>query len=385
MHRRRVHYFSGFDPRGPAHYHRLFREQAERPQPGGGHLSVSPRHRAGAHIHRWQVDWQPDPDADDPGSPVRTEHVFMGWDDLIRRHWSRSPLALAREFVRVHAAMLGHVGLGRVRRLYPNAFLTAILPAGWLGASLLLGALAAVGAHAWLAAPLAAALGAGVVAGLGALGAHAGLFWLLRIYHFILCMAQDRVAGLDSRAHDWVEDIIRRQQDDPVDEVVLAGHSVGTLVMIDAVDRLLADPRWQALQRGRRTGMLTLGQCYPCLTLLPGAAAFRQALQRLSRHPDLRWLDVTALIDPMCFYRTPPLAGTPEAADCGPQPVQLAARFFHMYEPRRWARIRRDKLQAHFLYLMTPDRAGNFDLFAMLYGPQPFEQQLVAARLAAAR
>ena len=51
-----------------------------------------------------------------------------------------------------------------------------------------------------------------------------------------------------------------------------------------------------------------------------------------------------------------------------------------MYDPLHWAAIRRDKLQAHFLYLMTPDRPGNFDLIAMLYGPRRFEQQLVETR-----
>jgi hypothetical protein len=123
--------------------------------------------------------------------------------------------------------------------------------------------------------------------------------------------------------------------------------------------------------------MLTLGQCYPGLTLLPGAEAFRRALLRLSRHPDLAWLDVTARIDPMCFFSIAPLAGTDLAEQAGPLPRRRAASFFQMYHPRHWAAIRRDKLQAHFLYLMTPDRPGNFDLFSMLYGPRPFEQQLL--------
>lgn len=388
--RRRVHYFSGFDPRGAGHYHRLFSQQGERPQPGGGRIVTGERQRAGERFHQWTVDWSPQDGAagDVPATPVRTEQVFMSWDDIIRRYWSRQPLALLREFARVHVAMLRDVGLRRMHALRPTALLTALLPLLYLLATLLVGGFVAA---AVAALPLTAlgqtglrtvATGAGLalVGMLVSIGAQAGLFWLMRIYHFTLCLGRGEVEGLDGRIREWVEHVIERQQADPVDEVVLAGHSVGTLVMVEAVDALMRDPRWQALQAGRRTGMLTLGQCYPALTLLPGAGAFREALLRLSRHPDLVWLDVSAAIDPMCFVRTAPLAGTELAPQAGPLPRQRAASFFQMYDPLHWAAIRRDKLQAHFLYLMTPDRAGNFDLFAMLYGPRPFEQQFADSR-----
>ncbi len=308
--RRRVHYFSGFDPRGAGHYHRLFSQQGERPQPGGGSITTGARQRIGEMFHRWTVDWQPAaPAASADDAAVRTEHVFMSWDDIIRRHWSRQPLALLREFAAVQVAMMRDVGLRRVHALHPTALLTALLPLLWLVATLLVGGFVIA---AMSALPLTALGDTGLVAvatGVGlalsgmliSLGAQAGLFWLMRIYHFILCMGRGQVAGMDERGQEWVEHVIERQSADPVDEVVLAGHSVGTLVMVEAVDQLLRDPRWQALQAGRRTAMLTLGQCYPCLALLPGAESFRHALLRLSRHPDLVWLDVTARIDPMCF------------------------------------------------------------------------------------
>lgn len=337
--RRRVHYFSGFDPRGAGHYHRLFSQQGERPQPGGGSITTGARQRIGEMFHRWTVDWQPAaPAASADDAAVRTEHVFMSWDDIIRRHWSRQPLALLREFVAVQVAMMRDVGLRRVHALYPTALLTALLPLLWLVATLLVGGFVIA---AMSALPLTALGDTGLVAvatGVGlalsgmliSLGAQAGLFWLMRIYHFILCMGRGQVAGMDERVQEWVEHVIERQSADPVDEVVLAGHSVGTLVMVEAVDQLLRDPRWQALQAGRRTAMLTLGQCYPCLALLPGAESFRHALLRLSRHPDLVWLDVTARIDPMCFFSTAPLAGTELAEQAGPLPRRRAASFFQM-------------------------------------------------------
>lgn len=391
--RRRVHYFSGFDPRGAGHYHRLFREQGARPQPSGALVNTGTRQRSDfdPHTHRWPVQWTATPACEDPAAPaVFTEQVFMGWDDIIRAHWSRQPLVLLREMVAVYAAMLFEMGLGRLRRTHATSLLTSLLPIAGV-----LGALLAGAGVAWAAMAVAAGstgLRAALATALGLLAARAvlvqadrlGLFWLTRIHGFVRHMSRGSATALEARTRAWIEQIIAQQQADPVDEVVLAGHSVGTLLTVGVVDGLLQDPRWQALQAGRRTAVLTMGQCYPALALLPRASAFRAALARLVAHPQLAWLDVTALIDPLCFYRTHPLANAGEAPPtANAMPVRLAARFFQMYEPRRWAVIRRDKVQAHFLYLMTPDRAGNFDLYTLLYGPQPFEAHLEQARHAA--
>lgn len=385
--RRRVHYISGFDPRGVGHYHRLLREQGARPQPSGALVITGSRRKAGAQLHHWPVHWQTTPSSEDPDAePVHTDQVFMGWDDIVRVHWSRHPLALLRDLATATVAILGEIGLARLHRTHPTALLTGVLPvfglllallAGGAGAAAAAGLASAAGLSPGWCLALGGLAGLAVVRGGLALSERAGLFWLARIYAFVHCMARGATRGLDTRVVAWTEDIIARQQADPVDEVVLAGHSVGTLLLVGVVDALLQDPRWQALQAGRRTAVLTMGQCYPALALLPRAGAFRAALGRLSAHPQLAWLDVTARIDPLCFYRTHPLA---PAAPAGPMPVPLAARFFQMYEARRWAAIRRDKMQAHFLYLMTPDRAGNFDLYTLLYGPQPFESHLEQAR-----
>ncbi len=161
-----------------------------------------------------------------------------------------------------------------------------------------------------------------------------------------------------------------------MDEVLLAGHSVGTLMVLYAMDMLLHDERWIALQKGKPTGMVTLGQCCPSVALVPGATDFREMLLRLCRHPHLQWLDVSARIDPLCFHDTHPLAlsGVPHA-DL-PLPVRHNARFFQMYEPARWAAIRSNKLHAHFLYLMTPDKPGNFHLCDLFYGTRPLEAHM---------
>lgn len=381
--RRRVHYFSGFDPRGAAYYHRLTRQEASKPQPQGGVLSVGRRRKMPGGMAQWQVHWQAS--APDAQTPVVTDHVFMGWDDIIRAHWSRGPWALLVEFFRTYQGIYRDVTLTRPRHVYKTAFLTGILPAVYLLGTVLLGLLLGVLGQ-WVAVTLAPATqwwmvggiwltAAAAVAAAWVYGARKGLFWLLRIFHFIILMGRGPIAGLEQKTRDWVEQMVEAQQADPLDEVVLVGHSVGTLVMVGAMEALLNDERWQQMQNGRKTLVLTLGQCYPFVAMVPKAQAFRETLSKLSFDTRLLWVDVTSRIDPLCFYNAHPLVKTGVKHSSAPNPLLYPAKFFQMYEDSHWQQIKKDKLLTHFLYLMTPDRPGNFHLMDVLYGPRPFAHQ----------
>ena len=387
---RRVHYFSGFDPRGAAYYHRLFEVEAAKPQVQGGTLSVGRRRRMGKLFNHWKVSWQ---STGTEAQSVETQHVFMSWDDIIRNNWSKSPWALTKEFWLAYRGIIFDVDLSRVKQIFQGVYMTGILPGAYLLGSLLLGVLLALGlqsltavmsAPQWLQGArqmFALLMGAGLVVALGVYGERRGLFWLLRIFTYVIRMGRSGIEGAEQRTQQWVEHVIQLQQEDPVDEVLLVGHSIGTLMMVGAVDALLQDPRWQALQNGRKTKVLTLGQCYPFIAMVPRPKAqlFKEALHRLSFHPHLLWWDVTAKIDPLCFYRAHPLAKTDVDYSKALMPALNSASFFKMYTPQSWALIRQNKLDAHFLYLRAPELAGNFNLFDVLYGPKLFERHIETA------
>lgn len=385
--RRRVHYFSGFDPRGAAYYHRLCEEEAAKPQVQGGTLSVGRRRRMGKLFNHWMVTWQ---SGCKDSKPVETQHVFMSWDDIIRTHWSKSPWALVKEFWLAYRGIIFDVDLSRVKQIFEGVYMTGVSPGAYLLGSLLLGVLLSIGLLSlstlmlgpqwlqWAWQVFACLSGAGLVVALGVYGERRGLFWLLRIFTYVIRMGRSGIGGAEQRTQQWVEHVIQRQQEDPVDEVLLVGHSIGTLMMVGAVDALLQDPRWQALQQGRKTKVLTLGQCYPFIAMVPRPKAqlFKEALQRLSFHANLLWWDVTAKIDPLCFYRAHPLVKTDVDHSKALMPVLHSASFFKMYTPQSWALIRQNKLHAHFLYLRTPELAGNFNLLDVLYGPNWFEHHV---------
>lgn len=383
--RRRVHYLSGFDPRGAAHYHRLCRDQAQAGQGSGAHLQVSARRRLGDDVHTWDVVASVPARGAQAEAVVHTEHQFMSWDRVIREFWPRGLWGLVVAWCQAYRVMLFDIGVRRPRAIFPKAVLTGALPLVFVLVGLLLGM--AGGYVAWrlgggplLALPVAG----GLWAGWAWLGQQFRLWWLLRIYAFVMRFAKAPPPSLQARVRAMAEQIIERQRTDPVAEVVLVAHSIGTLVLVDLLTQLQADARWRALRPGTKTCVLTLGQCYPFVTLTPHAQAFRERLQRLCADPELCWLDVTALIDPLCFYRAHPLAGTGLQSEAHLWPVTLTAHFKAMYPAVQWRAIKRDKLQTHFLYLMAPQLpGGNFDLYDWLYGAHAFEPRVrrLAVRL----
>lgn len=367
---RRVHYVAGYDPRGASHYHRLYKEEAAFQAPHlGTRLEVGNRERARNRVARWQIQarWQ--------GEPVSTEYQFMGWDDIVRRHWPGRPLALMVQTLKFYRDVLGSPGLARVRQLSRGAWHSALYPLacqGLAGVITILIALASGFAATALGAAPAWAVAAGLATGAGcAFGAwrladRLGVFWLLRTCLFIHHWGSQGVPELDARAEEMATHILREQAERPVDEVLLVGHSVGSMLAVQVAARV------QALQaehdRPAPVVLLTLGQCMPYLGLLPGAETFRQHLAGLAGGA-LPWLDVTAPPDPLCFFNVDPAAacGLPPSPD---RPRRHSARVFRMFSPARYARMRRNKLRLHFQYLMSSELPADYDYFRITAGPQ---------------
>ena len=181
---------------------------------------------------------------------------------------------------------------------------------------------------------------------------------------------------MEIRQKEWIEKIIVQQIQDPVDELIFSAHSVGTLLLVGVIDDLLADDRWIEINPEKNMQLLTLGQCYPFITLMPSATRFRMALQRICKSDRILWLDVTARIDPLCFYGMHPLQDSGVDIRSYSQPIPYKARFFKMYSPGQWKKIKRNKILVHFLYLMAPEKAGDFNIYDFFYGPGRFEDKV---------
>lgn len=373
--RRCVFYVSGFDPKGAAHYHGLYREEsAHQCNAEGYRRTVGPRQRLASGNAAWQIRAEAD------GHTVDTHYEFMRWDDVVRRHWPKTTAALWRDVIASTLFYLRHGTWWRMFRLsWPPA--VAVFTPFLLVCFLLLGTPLLAAAGGWILATRLDSLPAGM-AGAALLAAalwwagrrieaRYSMYWMMRSYAFTARQARGEVPDLEQRLDALAEQLVQRVRDGGDDEVLVVGHSSGAIMAACIVARALQ--REPALAAGRtRLALLTLGQWIPLLGLLPMATGFREELRRLGGARGLCWVDFSAPPDGCCFALTHPLTacGVPHDAQEGVTIKLLNPRFAELFDAQAYAALKYDKFRLHFQYLRASDLPGEYDYFAITAGPQ---------------
>ncbi len=357
--RRHVFYISGYDPRGPSHYHRLYKEEAAKQTSINGLVcEVGPRRSVSPTESIWEIR-----------TPAAvTAYSFLRYDDLMRTRWTKTNWQVLREILR-YALLFVRRGVFRrvlfvswpmlVTTLYAvNLVILAVLIAVLAGA--------AVGAFAgWIAGIVAAvAVFAGLVQLRAPLEDKITAFWLARILSFIADQGSDSLPELDRRIDAFAQRIASVLRDDPPDEILVVGHSVGTQLAVSVAARV------SRLEPGARLSLLTLGHTIPLQSLQPGAEKFRAELAEVAGNPGVYWIDVSAAIDSACFPLIDPVttSGLAQAEPTKPSPKLISARFPKLFTPATYARLRRQFQRAHFQYLMAAELSGDYDYFLITAG-----------------
>ena len=268
---RLVFFFSGFDPKSASFYHRLFRNGiAQRNAAHDETLALGKKHRIGRWASVWTSLWR-GPAAVLGGRPVtmRTRVHFMRWDDIVRRHWRRTPLTLLSDYWNVYAGGLSSGVLARIWRAAPAAFWMAMFPlivgvlALGAGMAIVGGLLAFSG---WLSLPVSLTLGLLVGALAWRITARwVDCEWLLRLYAFMRQQAIGEVPALDARLDematrlvDSVEARMRHPGAAPLKEILVIGYSSGTVMAASVLARAM--PKLADVVDSRRTNKgTTLG------------------------------------------------------------------------------------------------------------------------------
>ena len=372
--RRHVFFLSGFDPKGASYYHRLFAEQAAlQAKVTGVRYSVGARTRLATGNTQWQVQ------SDAPGGITETTYEFVRWDDIVRSRWPRTGWSVFSASVHAYASAIGSGwSLVKVWRVapktlfslaYPGLFWLAVLAVGvgfGLVVSGFVGALSG-SAHPFLLAfsGIASALCLWFAALRWERKLHTS--WLLRIYQFAADWAAGRIPELPARLRGLSDAIHAQLRRPEVDEVLLVGFSVGSMLAASTAARMNEAMPPQDVDR---FSMLTLGHCIPLLGLMPQASAFRADLARLGDEPALRWADFSSPTDWGSFALVDPVAlCLPGRSAPRHGPMLASPRFYTLFEPATYAQIRRDKRRMHLQYLMAGEVRGTYDYFALTAGP----------------
>lgn len=378
--RRLALYVSGFDPRGPAHYHRLYREQAALQDQASGHqIKVGPRRRVDPQLDAWEIE------AHIEGQDVSTRFEFLRWDDVVRSRWNAGHWRYLGMTVGSTWRFLRDGTLWRLYKCSLPGFSVCIGPfvillAVVLGAAVLLGLLglawSQTGLGPWtLAALLLCALGGAGLAWLSKYAEqHWHMGWTTRSYWFTSWQGRGQAPDLDACLDHHAEHLLQMLQDPQWDEVLLIGHSSGAMMATIIAGRV-AQRSPQAL-RDPRFALMTLGQCFPILSFQPQARRFRLEIQAAAQALGERWHDFTAPTDRCCGALVDPTEAVRgmDGLDC-PSPKVLSTRVATLFTPDAYAQLCRDHFDLHFHYIRASQLPGLYDYFAITAGPLTLAQR----------
>jgi hypothetical protein len=380
--KRRVFYVSGFDPRGAAAYHRLFREESQKHAAQRGvSIRVGRRDRETPLRTTWQVER-----AEESGT-VSTTIEFMHWDDIARRHWHEGLASLyALAFKTYWHWLVSSDSLLRVYRIARWNFVTGIAPAAVLFVLPLVGLLAAWGGYTLGQRPFPQSVWPGAMLGVAGFAAVAGagwwlerffsLAWLLRTCGFVLDYSlgvvpelDDRIARFSTRLADYLA-----ASDD--DEILVVGHSVGANVAVSLLARTLSGNPL-LLRQAPPVAFLTLGGSIPMQGLLPWAQPFRDELAQLAANQDFSWVDISATQDVASFALLNPVvaSGVTPPADCPERPLVVSGAFRERLTPETYETASWDVFRMHFQYLMAGELAFENDYLSMTTDGRTFRER----------
>lgn len=390
--RRHVYFLSGFDPKGAAHYYALFQALAlEQSSVNAMSLTVGARQRDSAGNSSWEVN------AVTPeGTACKTTYEFCRWDDIVRRNWPRSVWRLLIDMWVAYARMLSSGEISTVWRLSRKTLVGLVYPLVILGGGLLTGLAMGVGVAAALRARGATSLASGAAAlvsfalalwGTLKLENRLNTSWLVRIFSFSGKQACGQLPELEDRLNAVATRIAGKIRASDVDEILIVGFSVGSILAVSSVARALdasslpGQDSNDATSDGPTISLLTLGHCIPMLGLFPQAQAFREELRVLAQASRLYWLDFSSPTDWGSFALVDPVDACRIEMKTGEKmnPAIRSPRFHTLFTPATYARIKRDKRRMHKQYLMAGELLSHYDYLALTSGALTLRQRYGAS------
>lgn len=378
--RRKIFYIPGYDPIHPRRYRELYRKEgAAQAEMSGYGIALRPKSGDGAY--GWQVQ------GTFGAAQIETQIDVLIWSDIVRGSMSNTIAATYLQLLRTAWIYTSTGALWRLMRLrkgpviaalYPVVFLLSQLGlaflAGWMLLRLTTGVVlgACMGMQGLGLVLILAGAGAGLALSLAILRwfrAKDGLFFAYYLMHDFAFSAHLRGAyppAMEVRMAQF-GDAIAAALAEPVDEVLIVGHSSGAHLAVSVLADLLRAGR--VPREGPKLAFLSLGQVVPMVSFLPDALRVRTDLQYLSESEALTWVDVTAPGDGCSFALCDPVAVSGVARIGKRWPLVLSAAFTQTLSPARWKALRWRFFRLHFQYLCAFDRPGDYDYFAITAGP----------------
>jgi len=377
------HFFHvpGFDPHDRAtQYRRFVREAARFAATWDVKAQVSAVHEDGAADGHWTVT------AQGPGWRTLTSFELLDWSDIVR---AELKLSYGRQLGKGMAAFADLIRSGTAWRYftanwrYGMFFLVPFLSVFLFGAI-------AIAAAGYVATAVAAALMStfwGVVAAapavalvFSALMRWPGDRWRvtqgLADWIFARDYMRGRHSDMEARVEAFVARIVACARRADVDEIVVAGHSLGATVAVDLLARAFdRDP--ELGRHGPKLCLLTIGATIPKIALHPKGGWLREKTRRLAAELSLAWAEYQARHDIISFHKFDPvkLARFDSANEPG-RPVIRRVQIHQMLSAPTLRRFRFNYMRLHYQFVMANERRTIYDYFMLMCGPAPFARTI---------
>ncbi|MGG5817596.1 hypothetical protein [Falsiroseomonas sp. HW251] len=289
---------------------------------------------------------------------------LLAWDDLIAGELARGWPALVRRGGAAVAAVLLDGTVARYAAAhwrYALFALAALLPFLGIAAALLFAGFGVGAGAPWSLLPATLSL---LLAALAA--------WRLSFPVLLAdwALARDLAGGCDPAQQARIACFARAilaTRGEAVDEVLLAGHSLGSVFAVQALAQALRhDPG--LLRRMPRLVLVGLGSSVLKVALMRGATALRADLALLARSEGFDWIEFASRRDVLSFERTGPLG---PLGITGRGPVLESVHPRDMLDDATWRRTRWRFLRIHRQYVMGNGRRYFWDFGLAVCGPLP--------------
>ena len=378
--RRHVFHVAGYDPYDIEAQHRRFRRELEKFATTWNVAASASDVASNAGVTAWTATVR------GPNWTVETTFEPLDWHDIVRADLAAPALprlaagaAVFADFVLSGTFLRYFAASHRYAFFFLVPFLDVVLFAVF---------------SALVGYALAALASTGVARAVVALALAVGLFWLLmrwpgrrwRVEQGLAdwIFARDYMRGrrsdIEARLDRFAERLVAGAKAAKADEIVIVGHSLGAIFVVDLVTRALArDP--DLLRRGPALAVLTIGATIPKIALHPDGARLRDCADKVAREPDLFWVEYQARDDAISFYKFHPvtLRAIGPAGDPA-QPLVRRVQFHEMMTARDFRRYRLSFMRLHYQFVMANAQRAAYDYFMIACGPLPLRAIAHAAR-----
>jgi hypothetical protein len=368
--RRHVLHVSGYDPVEPRRLHRRFKRELAifaRTWKLAATASDACATNTGT---TWSVvtagpDWR-----------VETTYETLDWDDIVRGDLE---IPMYRRLIAAVPAIADILVTGTAFRYlvasnrYALFFLVPLIEFALFAAvatffGRMLAAMLPFGAVAQTAVALVVA-----VAGFFVLARWPGHYMrfdqALSDWVFARDYRRGRRSDIDGRLDAFASRLVAVMRARDVDEVLLVGHSLGSLLAIDLLCRAFdLDP--DLARDGPRLSFLTIGATVPKLTLHPGGGHFRTCVRRIADHPGVDWIEYQARDDAISFYRFNPVTSR-RIGDDEPsgKPLIRRVQIHDLLTRESYRRYRWRFMRLHYQFVMANEVRAAYDYFMIACGP----------------